>query len=281
MSDPPRAEIETRSAHVTDVRFPERVIDLVAVPYDEWALVEYKGRMIEESFDPGAFGAIQNRARRFLVNLEHDPERVTGRVNALHPDRPEGLVAELRIRRGPEGDQVLDDADDGLIGASVGFGALPEHQHWETRSRRKIMRAFLDHIGLTVTRPTRRRGARRAHRCHPTGDRGACGHRAAGLTPNLDRIMLDRLRGALLSRLTTERDRRRRRLPVAGRSKRVQPLHRRFPACRCDRCNARPAPSRTRGAAHVPGRSRRRPPNEQNRDLNAQEMELYTRARTA
>jgi HK97 family phage prohead protease len=191
MSD--RAEIETRSAPVVDVRFPDRIIELVAVPYNEWAPVEYKGRMIEESFNPGAFGQVQNRARRFLVNLEHDPNRVTGRVNALHPDRAEGLVAELRIRRGPEGDQVLDDADDGMIGASVGFGALPEHQHWETRSRRKIMRAFLDHIGLTFTPAYTGAGVLAVRSDSPPTPIVQLGRLQHGLTPNLDRIMLDRL----------------------------------------------------------------------------------------
>lgn len=191
-----RAEIETRSAPVVDVRFPERVIELVAVPYDEWAMVEYKGRLIEEAFNPGAFGAIQNRARRFLVNLEHDPNKITGRVEAFHPDRPEGLVTEVRIRRGPEGDQVLDDADDGMIGASVGFGVMPEHQRWETRSRRRIFKAFLGHIALTFTPAYTgaavldvRSGATVADLAQPAGTQGPIGT----LTPNLDRIMLDRL----------------------------------------------------------------------------------------
>jgi HK97 family phage prohead protease len=148
---PDLAPIETRTAAVTDVRYPERIIELIAVPYNEWAVVDYKGRLIEETFNPGAFGNIQNRANRFLFNLEHDTNRVVGRVQALHPDRPEGLVAEIRVRRGAEGDQVLDDADDGMIGASVGFGVQPEHQRWETRSRRRIMKAFLDHIAGTFT----------------------------------------------------------------------------------------------------------------------------------
>jgi HK97 family phage prohead protease len=189
----PRAEIETRSAHVTEVAFPERMISLVAVPYDEWAAVEYRGRLIEESFNRGAFGAIQNRAHRFLVNMEHDMNQVRGRVQALHPDRPEGLVADVRIRRGPEGDQLLLDADDGMVGASVGFGALPEHQHWETRSRRKIMRAFLDHIALTFTPIYAGAGVldvRSQAAAQPPGVTPA----SLTPTPNLDQIMLDRLK---------------------------------------------------------------------------------------
>lgn len=199
MTDPPRAPVETRSATVTDVRYPERIIEIVAVPYNERAVVEYKGRLIEEQFRPGAFGNIQNRASRFLVNLEHDRERVVGRVQALHPDRPEGLVAELRVRRCPEGDQVLTDADDGMIGASVGFACLPEHQHWETRSLRTIAKAFLDHIALTFT-PTYLGAQTLAVRslslpvAPPASGPGESPTPAVTTaTPNLDSIMLDRL----------------------------------------------------------------------------------------
>lgn len=183
-------EIETRSAVVTDVRYPERIIELVAVPYNEWTTVEYKGRLIEESFQPGAFGAdIQKRANRFLVNLEHDLNRVVGRVQSLHPNRTEGLVTELRVRRGPEGDQVLDDADDGMIMASVGFAAGPEHQHWETRSRRRIVKAFLDHIALTFTPAYEGAGV--------LAVRTASAAPVVPLvpTPNLDRIALQELLG--------------------------------------------------------------------------------------
>jgi HK97 family phage prohead protease len=173
-----KAEIETRSGVVTDVRYPERVIDLVVVPYNQPAVVEYKGRLIEESFSPGAFGqGIEQRARTFLVNLEHDTDRVVGRCVALHASRQDGLVGEVRIRRGPEGDQVLDDADDGMIGASVGFAALPQHQHWETRSHRRILKAFLDHIALTFS----------------PAYTGAEVIAVRSATPNLDRVSLDEL----------------------------------------------------------------------------------------
>lgn len=197
---PPKAEIETRSATVTDVRFPERVIDLIVVPYDEIAVVEYHGRLIEESFARGAFGkGIEARASRFLVNLEHDQSKIVGRAQAIHPDRREGLVAEVRIRRGPEGDQVLDDAADLMLGASVGFASLPEHQRWETRSRRKIMRAFLGHIGLTWTPAYEGAGILAVRSASPLVDPTLETQPAAtqrSLTPNLDSIYAERLRAS-------------------------------------------------------------------------------------
>jgi phage head maturation protease len=186
-----RAPVEIRSAPITAVNFPERLIELVAVPYDVWATVEYptnSGRLIEESFEPGAFGNIQNRAHRFIVNLEHELDRKIGIVRALHPGRSEGLVAELNIRRGPEGDQTLLDAEDGMIGGSVGFACLPKNQRWEGRSRRRIMTAFVDHIALTFT-PAYPGTMPIAVRSAPAPV--APGERAP--TPHLDRIMVQRL----------------------------------------------------------------------------------------
>src|SRR5262245_13231902 len=114
-----RGPVEIRRAPIQAVAYPERTVELVVVPYDEWAVVEVAGRVVEESFAPGAFGAIRNRARKFLVNLEHDLDRWVGSVVDLVDDA-KGLRASVRIRRSPEGDQALNDAADGLLGASVG-----------------------------------------------------------------------------------------------------------------------------------------------------------------
>ena len=104
--------IEIRSATITAVDYPQRELSLIVAPYDEWAPVEYRGQIIEESIAPGAFGAIRNRARKFLVNMEHDPARWVGTVLDLEPDDPAGLRATVKIRRSAEGDQALDDAAD-------------------------------------------------------------------------------------------------------------------------------------------------------------------------
>jgi HK97 family phage prohead protease len=184
-----KAPIELRRASVTDVRFPERVIDLVAVPYDEWTEVEYHGRIIAESFAPGSFGGVRNRRDRFMVNLEHDVDHVVGRVLDLHPDRTEGLVSELFIRRGDEGNQVLDDAADGMLCGSVGFGVLPEHQQWEGRERRRIVKAFLDHIAL-VFQPAYAGAGVIGVRSRTSSNASTPGPPA---TPNLDRIRAERL----------------------------------------------------------------------------------------
>lgn len=180
------APIEVRSAALTDVRHPERLVELVAVPYDEWTQVEYQGRVIEESFAPGAFGHIGPRADRFIVNLEHDPARRVGRCVKLDPENRKGLMATVKIRRGTEGDETLDDAADGMVYASIGFGALPDHQHWEGRSRRRIVKAFLDHIALTWTPAYAGAGVLAVRSASATAS-------TPSATPNLDAIRLQRL----------------------------------------------------------------------------------------
>lgn len=187
----PKAPVEIRMTTINRVNFPERIIELTVAPYDQWAMVEFpanSGKFIEESFEPGAFGNVQNRAHRFLVNLEHDFDRIVGRVQSLQPDRPDGLGAELFIRRGDEGDQVLNDADDGMIGASVGFASLPANQRWEGRSRRRIMKAFLDHIALTFN-PAYTGTMPLAVRSNPVQVQRP----PTSATPNLDKILAERM----------------------------------------------------------------------------------------
>jgi HK97 family phage prohead protease len=183
-----RRPLEYRRAGTLEVRHPERTIELVAVPYDEETLVPWRGRMIRETVAPGAFAGVERRANRVKVNRAHEVEEVLGRALALHPERPEGLVAELRISRGPKGDEVLELASDGALDASVGFAPMPGGEQWAPdRSGRRITRAYLGHIALTAD---------------PAYD-GArvLAVRSSGLavpapspvaTPNLDRILAER-----------------------------------------------------------------------------------------
>jgi len=186
-----KAPIEFRAA-VTPrtVDHERRTIELIVVPWDEWATVEYQGRLIEESFAPGSFGAVdvRNARERILVNMDHDRAQWIGRVENVYPDDLEGLRAELKIRRTPEGTQALWDAADGMVGASAGFGVLPENTDWlENRSRRRIRAAFLDHVALTPT-PAYVGAAVIDVRNAPGSSTSA--------TPNLDAIMAERAAAA-------------------------------------------------------------------------------------
>lgn len=185
--NPNHGPVELRAAPIDEVNYPARTITLIAAPYDEWTEVEHDGAVIEESIAPGAFGAVRNRARKFVVNLEHDPERRVGSVLDLVPDDPRGLVATVKIQRSDAGDQALKDADDELLGASIGMAVGPGGQMLEG-GRRRIVRAFLDHIALTWTPAYL--GARSLevrHRPHVV---------APSSTPNLDRILAERAAAA-------------------------------------------------------------------------------------
>lgn len=153
MNDVPKfpRPIEFRSAKTLDVRFPDRIIEIVAVPYDEDAEVPYRGKWIMESVAPGSFDGIERRANRVKVNREHDLDRTVGRAHAFHPSRREGLVAELKISRTPLGDESLELASDGALDASIGFAAMAGGETYNVeRSRRRITKAFLDHVALTA-----------------------------------------------------------------------------------------------------------------------------------
>ena len=178
-----RGEIEIRTATVEAISYPQRTVDLLVVPYDESTVVEYRGRFLEESFAPGAFGAIRNRARKFLVNMEHDPSRWVGTVLELDGANERGLRASVKIRRSPEGDQALDDCVDGLLGASIGMAVAAGDQTIDG-NRRRIRKAYLDHVALTAT-PAYAGAEVLEVRAAPTVEAAL----APGATPNLDRAL--------------------------------------------------------------------------------------------
>jgi HK97 family phage prohead protease len=176
--------IEYRTAPLCQVDPEKRIVEVIAVPWDEWTPVEYQGRVIEESFAPGSFKGVSTQIRskpgRWLVNLEHDAARWVGRIDQLYPCDERGLRAELKLRGVGEAIEALQDCADGMYGASVAFSVRPEQQKWEGRDRRRIENAWLEHIALTHSRAYD--GARvLSVRSAP-----------ASLTPNLDQILAER-----------------------------------------------------------------------------------------
>ena len=144
-----RGPVEFRTVADMGVRWPDRVIEMVAMPYDADAGVIVHGRSVVESCAPGAFDGCERRANRVKANRDHDPLRTVGRAVALHPSRSEGLVAELRIAQTALGDETLALADDGALEASVSFAVMSGGEVWtEQRSRRRLTKCFLDHIAL-------------------------------------------------------------------------------------------------------------------------------------
>ncbi len=151
-SGPVEIETRERDIELRSVNYSQRLITVIATPYEEPALVEYRGEMWQEVFERGAWKSLKNaRANRYRVNREHDRMRTVGRVNNLWPDREEGLVAEVRISNTPLGNETLELAADDCLSASVGFGVSSDgvEQNRATKTRR-IKNAMLDHIAFTA-----------------------------------------------------------------------------------------------------------------------------------
>lgn len=160
MSDEPRPVVELRTAAVAGVAFPDRVITVLAVPYETSTyehpvlpLVQYRGRMYAESFARGAFAGVESRNGKVMANREHVKGSTVGKVIAFHPDAHEGLIADVKIAKTLAGDETLALADEGMIFPSVGFavvkGSDQELDHRSTPYRRYVRRAFVDHMGFT------------------------------------------------------------------------------------------------------------------------------------
>jgi HK97 family phage prohead protease len=147
--DEPRAPIEYRDSKLAGVNYDQRTIELIVVPYDEVAVVEYRGELWNETFCRGAYDGIEKRPGRVRGNRDHDDRRLVGKAVRFFPSRNEGLVAEVRISRTPLGDETLALADDDVLGVSAGFAARARDQEFERRTMtRRIKRAFLDHIAF-------------------------------------------------------------------------------------------------------------------------------------
>lgn len=146
----PKAPTEFRTvSEFTEVRWADRTIELVLMPYDTDAAVFVHGRPVVESCAPGSFGNLQKRTNRVKVNRDHDLQRTCGRAVGLYPSRPEGLVGKLHISRTQLGDETLALAEDEALEASVGFAVMQGGEQWlEHRSRRRVTRAYLDHVSL-------------------------------------------------------------------------------------------------------------------------------------
>ena len=160
MSDDPRPIVEMRSSAVTDISFPDRVITVLAAPYERSTLEHptlpltmYRGRLYAETIARGAFNGVESRNGKVMANREHVKGTTVGKVVAFHPDAREGLIADVKIAKTLAGDETLALADEGMIFPSIGFavvkGSDQELDHRSTPNRRYIKRAFVDHLGFT------------------------------------------------------------------------------------------------------------------------------------
>jgi HK97 family phage prohead protease len=179
-------EIEYRKASTVEVRHAERVIDMIAAPYNEEAEVflRRQQRWVIEEFAPSAFIGVSGSV---FVNRAHDAERPVGRVLKFHPGDVRGLRTEIRVARTSEGDDILELADEGLLSPSVGFTVPPGGERWsEDRRKRTVIKAAVEHIALTGDP-----AYRGAKVLEVRSDPDLAPVRVP--TPNLDRIRLEQL----------------------------------------------------------------------------------------
>lgn len=134
-----------------DVDFKQRIIDIIAVPYDQEADVRWRGEVWREVFDRSAFNGIEDHAGRVPVRREHTLGETVGKVIKLDPHDSRGLLASVRIARTPKGDETLQLASEDMLGASVGyFVKKPSDVLLNRRSMlRRVMRGFLEHLAMT------------------------------------------------------------------------------------------------------------------------------------
>lgn len=144
-----RPAVEVRESILTGVDFKQRLIDVIAVPYEQEAEVMYRGEVWREVFDRHSFDGIEEHAGRVRVNREHSRGDTVGKVVHFDPSRNDGLLARVKVAKTLRGDETLALADDDMLSASVGYMVRGSDQQLDKRSKlRRIMRAFMDHLSM-------------------------------------------------------------------------------------------------------------------------------------
>lgn len=146
---------ERAAASVDNVNFDERIISIIAVPWEQSTRVDYRGEVWNEIFTRGSFDGIENRQRRIPVTsvtdnlVSHEGGRLVGKVFKAFPAHQDGLGLDLKISKTVSGDETLQLAIDDALSPSVGFMARPSDHRLDRRTMtRRINRAFLDHLSL-------------------------------------------------------------------------------------------------------------------------------------
>lgn len=145
------SEILTRSDGVfSNVDTTKRLIDVIAVPWDQEARVFWRGDFWTEVFDRGAFDGIESRAGKVRVNREHRKGDTVGKVIEFNPADERGLFAQVKVVHGPKGDELLYLAAEDMVSASIGYRANKGSDVLLDNDAkvRRVRNAFLDHLGM-------------------------------------------------------------------------------------------------------------------------------------
>jgi phage head maturation protease len=152
--------VETRSdgVAVDGVDFGQRIITVLAVPYEQPTQVPFHQEMWTEVFSRSAFNGIESQTRKIPATAaleipapDHAGARLVGRVISSDPHGEAGLVSEVRISRTESGDEALELARDEALSVSVGFMVKNPRFDQELdryKKTRRVNRAFLDHLAF-------------------------------------------------------------------------------------------------------------------------------------
>jgi HK97 family phage prohead protease len=137
-------------AVLADVDTRQRLITLLAVPWDQEAEVPWRGEMWNEVFRRGAFNGLEDHVGRVRVNREHKVGDTVGRLVFADPKAEDGLITRAKIAASTRGDDTLALAEDDAISPSVGYRIHdPADININRRTKfREVVKAFLDHLSL-------------------------------------------------------------------------------------------------------------------------------------
>lgn len=143
-------EIEFRNSTLTQVNTKQRLIDMIAIPWEQEAEIMWRGELWREMFLRGSFKGIAAHAGRVRVNREHVQGNTVGKVVHFDEDHHDGLIARVKVVETARGDETLALAAEDCISPSVGF-RINSHEDMDLNKRTKvrlIRKAFLDHIAM-------------------------------------------------------------------------------------------------------------------------------------
>jgi HK97 family phage prohead protease len=149
--EPVTNEILCRNdATVQDVDKKQRIVTVLAVPWEQEAEIIWRGETWREVFTRGAFNGLENSAGRIRVNREHTKGDTIGRVVRADPADPQGLIMDVKVARTTRGDDTLALAEEEMISASVGYWVKQPSDVAVSKNKmlRRVNRAFLDHLSF-------------------------------------------------------------------------------------------------------------------------------------
>src|SRR4029077_14181028 len=100
------SEIEFRAAQVAEVSYPTRMVTVIVAPYETPTVINTPRGPFTEVVTRGAYDGVQRRSGRIRANRDHDWQRMAGRVTDLHPEREEGLIADVKIFKTALGEET-------------------------------------------------------------------------------------------------------------------------------------------------------------------------------